>query len=130
MKHFIIFFVVAMLVGCASHKQPQQEVAGPSEISPEPLLVHSIPIVETNLVVFVSGAVVHPGHFIWTAGLGLTNAIYLAGGFTDFADKSRLVVLHSDGSRERYNFKQLMMSSTNNPVLEPYDVVAVTRKVF
>ena len=41
-----------------------------------------ITIVETNPVVYVSGAVVNPGHFVWTNGLGLTDAIFLAGGFT------------------------------------------------
>jgi protein involved in polysaccharide export with SLBB domain len=129
MKHFVTFFAVAVLAGCASHK-PQQQVTVPSEIFPAPSLVHTTTIVETNLVVFVSGAVVHPGHFVWTKGLGLTNAIYLAGGFTDFAQKSELVVLHGDGSRKRYNFEQLVMNSTNNPPLEPYDVVAVPRRVF
>jgi mannobiose 2-epimerase len=102
--------------------------------SAPPSFFRTITIVETNPVVFVSGEVMHPGHFVWTNGLGLTDAINLAGGFTDFARNSGPIVwvLHSDGTRVRYNFEKLVMSATNNPALKPGDIVeiSVPRRIF
>jgi polysaccharide biosynthesis/export protein VpsN len=121
MKYLTTFFAVAVLAGCASHK-PQQQVAAPAS----PLLSHrTVTIVETNPVVFISGEVLHPGRFMWTSGLTLTNAIVLAGGFTDFADKSQLQIRHCNGTVEKYSYQQ-----TNSPLLEQSDVVHVGRRFF
>ena len=80
--------------------------------------------------VFVVGEVKRPGRIVWTNGLTLTNAVQMAGGFTDFADKSRLEVRHVDGAVEVYSFMQAEAEPTNNPALKSGDQVAVPKRRF
>jgi len=124
-KFILTFFAGVVLAGCASHSHPQPAVAAPSAASPAPsLFFRTITIVETNPVVFVDGEVMRPGRFIWSPGLTLTNAIALAGGFTDFADRRRLEV-RRPGSIERYSYRQAV---TNNVLLDRSEVVHVRRR--
>src|SRR6185503_11918517 len=109
----ILFLTVGtmatLLVGCAGHSrrpaeplaQTQPIAAPPASLASRPLF-QTITIIETNPVVFVSGEVRQPGRLRWISELSLTNAVALAGGFTDFADKARLEIRRSDGSVERY----------------------------
>jgi protein involved in polysaccharide export with SLBB domain len=124
-KLIVILFAVVVVTGCASQSHQQPAVAAPTETS-APSLFRTITIVETNPVVFVSGEVMHPGRFIWSPGLTLTNAIALAGGFTDFADRRGLEV-RRPGSIERYSYRQ---ATTNSVLLERGAVVYVRRRLL
>jgi len=61
-------------------------------------------------------------------GLTLTNAIATAGGFTDFADISRIDLLRGAGSIERYSYSLIIRGLTNNPTLQPNDRVLVQKR--
>jgi protein involved in polysaccharide export with SLBB domain len=67
----------------------------------------------------------HPRRFSWSPELTLADAIALAGGFTDFADRRRLEVRRLAGSIGRYSYRQ---AETNTVPLEPGDVVQVKRR--
>jgi protein involved in polysaccharide export with SLBB domain len=88
---------------------------------------------QTNQAVWVSGEVIHPGRFTWTAELTFTNAIELAGGMTPFAGgrQAKIQVRHSDGTVKRYSYQQAVGTGTNAPVvLDPNDRVVVLRRIW
>jgi hypothetical protein len=84
----------------------------------------------TNRFVYVGGEVKQAGRFNWADGLTLTNAIAMAGGFTDFADISRIDLLRGAGSIERYSYPRIIRGLTNNPTLQPNDQVLVQKRLW
>src|SRR5712692_8516792 len=146
MRSLTIVLFASLLVGCASRSerstgpanavpifhtitlvdadsQPATEPALPpppaNEIPPPRYTV--ITITTTNLFVYVGGEVKQAGRFNWVDGLTLTNAIAMAGGFTDFADRSRIELRRRAGSLERYSYPRIIRGLTNNPPLQPND---------
>jgi len=82
-------------------------------------------------LVYVDGEVKRPARFVWTPELTLTNAIAMAGGFTDFANRRRLEIRRgSGGSVEVYNYLRIRNGSTNDPALKPNDQVYIGRSVY
>jgi protein involved in polysaccharide export with SLBB domain len=129
-RFLAILTLPALLAGCAhSNRQVPERAASPKPVPVRPLF-HTLTLVETNAVVFVSGEVQQPGRFPWASDLSLTNALVLAGGFTDFAAKTRLEVRRPNGSIERYNYFQILRGLTNNPVLKQSDHLYVNRRWF
>src|SRR5262245_34025307 len=108
MKHIVIIFAAVILTGCTTHTRQAEhpQAAPPSEASP--FKSRTITVVLTNPVVFVGGEVMHPGRYDWIPGLTLTNAIALAGGFTDFADRRQLEIRRPTGVVERYSYRQVV----------------------
>ncbi len=143
MRSLTIMLFASLLVGCAGRierstapanatpifhtitlidadSQPATEPALPppaKEIPPPWYPV--ITITTTNLFIYVGGEVKQAGRFTWVDGLTLTNAIETAGGFTDFADRSRIDLRRRSGSLERYSYPRIIRGLTNNPTLEP-----------
>ncbi len=98
MRFIVTCLAMVVLVGCASHSHQQPQAVIQPESSPAPLLYHHTTVVVTNaVVVYVSGAVTHPGHYDWFDGMTVLDAIKAAGGFTDFAGP-RLKISHADGT--------------------------------
>jgi polysaccharide biosynthesis/export protein len=138
MKYIVTFLVVAVLVGCARRNgqttQPQASVPTEPSVEPFPTFEPSaelssrritITVYSTNKLVFIAGQVHHPGRITWTPGLTLTNAIALAGGFTDFADTRRLEIRRIGGTVEQYSYQQAVSAGTNTPQLKCGDAVNV-----
>ena len=84
----------------------------------------------TNRFIRVGGEVKLAGRFKWSDGLTLTNAIGIAGGFTDFADRSRIELWRWNGSLERYSYPRIIRGLTNNPTLQPNDQVLVQKRLW
>jgi len=82
----------------------------------------------TNRFIHVGGELKRAGRFKWVDGLTLTNAIGMAGGFTDFADRSRIDLRRRAGSIERYSYARVIRALTNNPTLQPNDQVRVQKR--
>jgi len=154
MRSLTILFFASLLLGCASSaqrstgpinatpifhtitlvdadSQPATEPALPpppaNEIPPPRYPV--ITITTTNLFVYVGGEVKQAGRFNWVDGLTLTNAIAMAGGFTDFADDSRIQIRRQAGSIERHSYSRIIRGLTNNPTLQPNDQVLVLKRL-
>ncbi len=89
-----------------------------------------ITITTTNLFIYVGGEVKQAGRINWADGLTLTNAIAMAGGFTDFADRSRIDLRRRSGSLERYSYPRIIRGLTNNPTLQPSDEVLVQKRLW
>lgn len=75
-------------------------------------------------LVFVNGEVRRAGRIDWTPGLTISNAIALAGGFRDFADRGRIEIRRQAGHVERYSLRP-QHAGTNTVSLERGDVVHV-----
>ena len=112
MKH-LPAIVLVLAAGCAG----KVEHLSPSAARPEP----------APQFVFVGGEVRGPGQFVWTKGMTLADAIYLAGGFTDFVFFRWLEVRHWDGSIEKYRLTRDYRLTTN-AVLNPGDMVSIPRQ--
>jgi polysaccharide export outer membrane protein len=78
----------------------------------------------------VLGAVARPGRFELKSGVRIVDALAMAGGLTEFASRSNIVVLRSNGPRlvtHRFDYDRLRSADarTVNFFLEPDDVLLV-----
>ncbi|MEO8926237.1 MAG: polysaccharide biosynthesis/export family protein [Caulobacteraceae bacterium] len=101
----------------ASQIQPIGDVAFPpgadlSQVSLEPNDIVVIPF--KSQVVSIGGEVTEPQALIYQPGLRVKDYVQKAGGFGQIADKSRILVIHPDGSTEI------------NGVVQPGDRILVT----
>ena len=74
--------------------------------------------------VSVIGEVAKPGRFELKSSATVLDALALAGGFTQFVSRSRIVILHADGKRVPFNFNKLA-GEQENFLLRNGDVVLV-----
>ena len=131
-EYLITLLALGMLLpGCANRAQRpvERHVQSPASLLPTPFH-NTVTIITTNRVIFVGGEVKQPGRFIWTDGVTLTDAIQMAGGFTDFANRSQLELRRSDGSLELRGYAAVVRGLTNNPVLGPNDQLYVGKKFY
>lgn len=137
-----IIMAAVLLAGCASRSEQATTPSAPAQKSvPPPLpaqrsvpppLFQTVTIIVTNSgrFIYIDGEVKRPDRFVWTPELTLTNAIALAGGFTDFANRRRLEIRRGDGPVELYNYFRIRNGTTNDPALKPNDQVIVPRSWF
>ena len=121
---------MTFLTGCTgqSTRPPRQATERAAPISLfQPI---TVTIVSTNQLIFVGGEVRQPGRFVWNDNLTVTNAIAMAGGFTDFANRSRLEMHRSNGTQERYSYGRIVSGLTNNPPLKPNDQIVVPKRFW
>jgi len=76
----------------------------------------------------VLGAVVHPGRYDLKGRTTVLDLLASAGGLTEFASRSRIVVLRDLGTRVmrmRFNYDKAMQDGEDNFDLRPGDIVLV-----
>lgn len=79
--------------------------------------------------IYVSGGVIKPGRYDWFPGMTVVDAINAAGGFTDSAGH-HILILHSDGSRESFNWDTFAFGADKPPVLRADDNISVPKRIF
>lgn len=83
--------------------------------------------------VFVGGQVDRPGVYEFTRGLTVFRAALVAGGFTDEAARSRVILIRNTGDRTpesfAVNLEQVFEagSGARDPYLQPQDIIIVPR---
>jgi len=87
------------------------------------------------LTIFVVGEVVKPGSYSYQSGLDPLKIVAMAGGFTDFASRSALIVRKDSEGKEiqiKANLRKLMKanSARDKYQLLPGDMVVVKRSWF
>lgn len=91
MKYIKFFFLFALFVGTATFSgcSPYKNAESLQTLSTSFLNVEQVPKEESqiNIYVFVTGAVAHPGVYIVPENSRVYEAVNLAGGFTEEADK-------------------------------------------
>jgi polysaccharide export outer membrane protein len=80
--------------------------------------------------VFITGEVAHPGAYPLRGRVSILQAIALAGGFTDFADRDAIVVLRrsgQDGNTIPVSYSELVDAPDKNEplILRPGDTIVV-----
>jgi polysaccharide biosynthesis/export protein len=76
----------------------------------------------------VLGEVVHPGRYDIKGRTTVLDALALAGGLTEFASRSRIVVLRDGGTRVtrlRFNYDKAVMDGETNFEVRPGDIILV-----
>ena len=74
---------------------------------------------ETSNVVLVSGEVLMPNALVYTPALDYTGYVTRAGGYTQGADRARVLVMHADGS----------VDDASKITLQPGDEILVLPKI-
>jgi polysaccharide biosynthesis/export protein len=76
--------------------------------------------------VFVTGEVARPGAFPLRGRLSVLQALALAGGLTDFADRNAITVLRASGERMTVSYSDLVSEERARPLpLQPGDTIVV-----
>ena len=80
-------------------------------------------------VVYVMGEVSKPGPQVITARLTVMQALATAGGFTDFANRKDIRILHKTSNdmvqTVHFNYKDAVEEGSEGPTLQPGDTVIV-----
>lgn len=85
--------------------------------------------VQFDRLVDVEGDVRAPQRVHYTPDLTLLGAIAATGGFTDYADQSKVEILRS-GTRTLVNIKKVRQNLVPDPTLQPGDKILVPRSFF
>ncbi|MEY2906416.1 MAG: hypothetical protein RLZZ408_887 [Verrucomicrobiota bacterium] len=95
--------------------------------------IYSSPIVTVSVqfdrLVDLEGDVRAPQRVRYTPDLTLLGAISAAGGFTDYADQTKVSILRS-GSRTFINVKRVRQNVEVDPPLQPGDKISVPRSFW
>ena len=95
--------------------------------------IYSSPIVTVSVqfdrLVDLEGDVRSPQRVRYTPDLTLLGAISAAGGFTDFADQTKVSILRN-GSRTFVNVKKVRQNVEVDPPLQPGDKISVPRSFW
>jgi len=84
------------------------------------VIVHDV----NGAKVYVTGMVTHPGAFPLRNSMGLLQALAMAGGLAEFADRGDIKVLHADGRKVEVDYDSLV-SGESRVYLGPGDTVVV-----
>ena len=80
---------------------------------------------------YVGGEVKGPGKQDYVAETDIVKAIQAAGDFTDFANKRKVRLVHSDGTQETINVQKALEGDLKYAVpIYPGDKIIVPRKLF
>jgi protein involved in polysaccharide export with SLBB domain len=81
-------------------------------------------------VYFVDGEVKIPTRQLYQDGLTVLRAIATAGGFTDFANRSRIELRRQNGEIIKIKWKEAMKNPKLDPLVYPNDQIIVHKRVF
>ena len=95
--------------------------------------IYASPIITVSVqfdrLVDLEGDVRSPQRVRYTPDLTLLGAISAAGGFTEYADQTKVAILR-DGSRTVVNVKKIRQNQEVDPPLQPGDNVSVPRSFW
>ena len=81
-------------------------------------------------VYYVTGEVRSPGRQLYAGQMTVTKAITTAGGFTDFAKRTKVWLIRANGQRIRVNCDKAFQDPSQDPLVYPNDQVQVPRRLF
>jgi protein involved in polysaccharide export with SLBB domain len=79
---------------------------------------------------FVQGEVRQSDRYIYTGHTTVTRAISAAKGFTDFARKSAIEVIRSDGTVQKVDYDKATKNPKLDLIIYPGDIIKVPRRFF
>ncbi|HUI08663.1 MAG TPA: polysaccharide biosynthesis/export family protein [Verrucomicrobiae bacterium] len=78
---------------------------------------------------YIGGEIRNPGRFPWSEDTTLMKAISTASGFTDYANRRRVELVHG-AERHVYNCDDIQRNPAKDPLVRPGDTITVTRSIF
>jgi protein involved in polysaccharide export with SLBB domain len=81
-------------------------------------------------VYYVTGEVRQPGRQIYAGQMTVTKAITTAGGFTDFAKRTKVWLIRAGGQRIKVNCDKAFQDPSQDPLVYPNDQVQVLRSIW
>jgi protein involved in polysaccharide export with SLBB domain len=89
----------------------------------------SVSVTPGQRVLYINGEVRMPGKVVWSSGLTVAKAISLAGGFTEYANRSEIEV-HRRDTILKVNFKEAERDPSQDVEVFPRDNIKVSRSLF
>jgi polysaccharide biosynthesis/export protein len=81
-------------------------------------------------VFYVGGEVKQPGRQLYIGETTVTKAIQAAGDFTDFANRTKVWLIRSNGERIKVNCVKALQDPSLDPPVYPGDQIQVPRRIF
>jgi polysaccharide export outer membrane protein len=79
---------------------------------------------------YVTGEVRASGKYPYTGSITVSKAIATAGGFTDFASKTRVKLIRADGRKQTVNCNKVIDHPELDPQVFPDDKIHVPRRIL
>ncbi len=79
---------------------------------------------------YVGGEVRMPNRQPYTGSMTVTRAIDTAGGFSDYAAKSKIILTRASGQKFRIDYNKALKDPAFDPPVFPNDQVKVERSVW
>jgi len=84
----------------------------------------------SDRVYYIRGEVKQPGRLIYAGAITVSKAITSAGDFTDFANRSKVWLIRSNGDRFKLDLNDILDGSQPDPPVYPGDQIEVSRRMF
>jgi len=78
---------------------------------------------------YILGEVRNPGRFPWSDDTTLLKAISTASGFTDYANRRKVELVHNT-ERHVYDCDDIQRNPAKDPLVRPGDTITVPRSIF
>jgi len=79
---------------------------------------------------FVDGQVRNPSRQPYSGAITVTKAIAAAGGFTDFANRSKIHLIRANGGKYTINYDKALRRPELDLPVHPGDQIEVPRRIF
>ena len=89
----------------------------------------SVNVVMPSQSYFVRGELKSPGRYSLVTGVTLLQVIAASGGYTEFADRTRIKIIRGDKVLV-FNAREIEKAPERDIQIEPGDVIVVERKIF
>ncbi|MGZ5545978.1 MAG: polysaccharide biosynthesis/export family protein [Limisphaerales bacterium] len=90
----------------------------------------TVNIKRENRFYFVGGQVKNPTQRQYTGDMTLLRAIKSAGDFTDYADRRNVIIIRSNGTREKVDVKAIIKNPKKDVPIYPGDTVDVPLRLY
>jgi protein involved in polysaccharide export with SLBB domain len=97
---------------------------------PDYFKVATVTVTSEGRFFYVGGEVKTPNRYIYTGEINLIQAIQSAGGLTDFARRSQILVTRATGEKKTVNYDKALKNPKLNLVLFPGDTIHIGRRVW
>ena len=84
----------------------------------------------SDRVSYIRGEVKSPGRLIYAGPITVSKAITSAGDFTEYANRSKVWIVRSNGDRFKLNVNDILDGDQPDPPVYPGDQIEVTKRLF
>jgi len=76
---------------------------------------------------YIQGEIMKPGAYVLLIPTRILEALVNAGNFKDFSNQKKIVIMHVDGSRDKFNYKEVMAGKKmeQNIYVRPGDIILI-----